>query len=122
MGQQLRHLVEPRQDVGRLEQLLLLGGRNVEIGGRKIGQQAGEVVASMVWRNSGAPVAAGSNTSRTWPLSTRKRASTSEPVSVGSAMCRPRAIRNGWPSTKSLMRKRWTPWQTRWWPPSGVVT
>ena len=73
----------------------------------------GALVASTVWRSSGGTCGSRSKTSRTWSCSTRKRASSSGAVDVGSATCTPRASRKGWPSTKSVMRKRWTPWQIR---------
>ena len=71
----------------------------------------GELVASTVWRSSGGTRGSSSRTSLTCCCSTMKRASMSAPVGVGSARCRPRAIRKGWPSTNSVMRKRCTPWQ-----------
>ena len=54
MGEQLRHLVEPRHEVGGLEDVLLLRRRGVEVGRRR-GRPAcrATLVASTVWRSSG---------------------------------------------------------------------
>ena len=92
VGQQRRHLVEPLQQVDRLEQLLLLGRRDIEIGRRQVGQQAGRRRRLDGLRGTRpAPAAAGRTPRRTWSFRTRKRASSSEPVSRSARRCARRA-------------------------------
>ena len=113
MGEQLRHLVEALQQLGRLEKLLLLLGRDIEIGRGEVGQQAGRRGRLYRLAQLGRRLRQEVEHLLHLALQTRKRASSSEPVAAGSGTCRPRASRKGWPSMNSVSGSAGRPGRSR---------
>ena len=111
----------PGVEVDRLEHLLLLLDREVEIGGDDVGERAGvgdrRLIAATV---SCGTCGRSSSASIAWRCRLMKRASISGWVGLRHLAIRStRATRKGQPCRNSTTRKRCSPWETTWCVPSG---